>query len=89
MKNNSHPAPRDSTNTLLEKPFQSTLEAAITLGCSPATLRMSRVTGTLLSKAAPRFVKRGRKVDYKREELEKFIAQFPDCDNTAQAKNNP
>jgi len=59
-------------------------EAAAFINVSPRTLRKSRVTGKLLGKPAPKFRKRGRKVDTAREELEKFNAQFSEYENTAQ-----
>jgi len=58
--------------------------AAIFLGCSPRYLRKSRVTGELFGKPAPKFIKRGRKVDYTIRELRKCRDQAQEYENTAQ-----
>jgi len=67
-----------------DKPYLNDPEASALLNVAERTLRKSRVTGVLLGKPAPKFRKRGRKVDTAREELEKFNAQFSEYENTAQ-----
>ena len=53
------------------------------LGCADATLRKSRVTGTLLGRPAPAYRKVGRKVLYDRETLIAWLEQFEPQRSTA------
>lgn len=57
--------------------------AAAFLHCSPHTLRLSRHTGRLFGVPAPAFLKMGRSVRYRRETLERWLAQFSEKPNTA------
>lgn len=76
----------ESKINLDNKPYLNDYEAAAFLNVSPFTLRKSRTTGVLLGKPAPKHRKRGRKVDTSRAECEKYNAQFPEFENTAQSK---
>jgi hypothetical protein len=60
-------------------------QLAAELSISPATIRKSRVTGTLLGKPAPKFLKLGKAVRYTRESIDSFKAQFAEVSNTAEA----
>ncbi len=75
---------KQQTNLTL-KQLLSTHEAAIEIGCSPNTLKQSRMSGELFGKQAPAFEKRGKKVLYRKETLEKFNSQFAEQANTAAA----
>jgi len=66
------------------KDFIDTVEAAAALFTTPGALRTSRTTGTLFGRPTPRYIKRGGKVGYKGETLEKFNNQFQEQENTAQ-----
>jgi hypothetical protein len=54
------------------------------IGCAPYTLRCSRCTGTLFGVDAPKYIKRGKKVFYRRETIESWLAQFSEQRNTAE-----
>ena len=69
----------------MQKQFYSNHEAALELGCSPNTLKQSRVTGILFGKNAPNYEKHGKKVLYKYKALEQFNSQFTEQANTAAA----
>ena len=86
MKHSKHRKKYDLIKYNFDKPHLDTFEAAAFIGCSPYTLRMSRVTGKLFGKPAPKYIKRGKKVDYTPKELKKCNDQFPEYENTAQAK---
>ncbi len=60
-------------------------QAAAFLGLSTATLKHSRVSGTLAGVAAPTYRKLGRKVVYDRAVLEEWLDQFEQQSNTASA----
>jgi len=62
----------------------NTKAAAAFLGCSPSTLKISRVTGTLLGSKAPPYRKLGRKVVYDHEALHNWLDQFQPRTNTAE-----
>ncbi|MGP9663361.1 hypothetical protein ACT3TY_01855 [Halomonas sp. AOP22-C1-8] len=51
----------------------------------PATARKSRVTGTLLGRPAPRYVKRGRSVRYRLKDVLDWLADGDTYGNTAEA----
>ena len=69
-----------------DKTYLNDPEASAFLNVAEPTLRKSRVTGVLLGFPAPKFRKRGRKVDTSRVECEKFNAQFSEYQNTSQSK---
>lgn len=46
------------------------------LNLSEHAVRQSRRTGTLLGAAAPNFLKLGRSIRYRPEEIENWLAQF-------------
>ena len=53
-------------------------EAAKYIGMSRSFLRHARIDGNRKGRTpAPKFIKIGRAVRYPRDELEKFLAQFP------------
>ena len=56
--------------------------AAELLFTTPGSLRTSRSTGTLFGRPTPKYIKRGGKVGYKGETLDKFNAQFHEQSNT-------
>jgi len=66
-----------------DKPRYSTGQAAAFIGCAPSTLKISRVTGTLLGSKAPPYRKLGRKVVYDRDALQAWLEQFGTRTNTA------
>lgn len=66
------------------EPERSEKEAARILGCAPATLKKSRVTGRLFGVAAPRFKKKGKKVTYTDSVISEFNSQFELHANTAE-----
>ncbi|MGM0988501.1 MAG: helix-turn-helix domain-containing protein [Pseudomonadota bacterium] len=51
-------------------------EAADFLGLQPATLRQSRWTGQLAGVKAPPFIRMGRNIRYRAEDLDEWLAQF-------------
>ncbi|CBV41549.1 hypothetical protein [Halomonas elongata] len=51
----------------------------------PSTARKSRVTGTLLGKPTPPFVKRGRSVRYRLKDVLDWLADGDAYGNTAEA----
>jgi len=61
-----------------------TKAAADFLGCSPSTLKISRVTGRLLGSKAPAYRKIGRKVIYDHETIHSWFNQFQPRNNTAE-----
>jgi len=58
-------------------------EAAKLLKCSPHTLRTSRHHGLLLGVPAPKHLKMGRAVRYRRQTLLEWLSQFEEKLNTA------
>ncbi|MAO59918.1 hypothetical protein ASALC70_00030 [Alcanivorax sp. ALC70] len=61
--------------------------AAHYLGTTPATLRKSRVTGSLWGFPTPEFLKFGRRVIYERETLDVwFQTHARRCRNTGEAR---
>ncbi|SFE15971.1 hypothetical protein SAMN04487869_1042 [Marinobacter sp. DSM 26671] len=62
----------------------NTRDAALVLGCSPNTLRLSRHTGTLFGRPTPAYLKLGRLVRYEEERLQQWLAQFDEQRNTAE-----
>lgn len=75
----------DTANTLLE-PLRDDHAAAPMLGVSPATLRKSRVSGTLLGLPTPVFLKMGKTIRYRDSDLKAWLNQFSTFANTAEAK---
>lgn len=70
-------------NNQYEKPRLNSSEAAIFIGCSSSTMKISRVTGRLLGKAAPTYRKLGKKVVYDLTVLQEWLEQFANQKNTA------
>lgn len=64
-------------------PPLNTHQAAAEIGCAEYTLRLSRTTGILLGKLAPKYRKLGRKVIYYHEDLQAFLEQFEKQTNTS------
>jgi predicted DNA-binding transcriptional regulator AlpA len=56
------------------------------LGVSPATLRKSRVTGTLLGLPTPIFLKMGKTIRYRDADIREWLSQLSSFANTAEAK---
>ena len=71
-----------SSELVFSQPLD-THQAAAEVGCAEYTLRVSRVTGTLFGKPAPKYRKLGRKVVYYREDLQAFLEQFDKQNNTS------
>lgn len=62
-------------------------DAADLLGTTPATLRKSRVTGSLWGLPTPVFYKFGRRVCYRTEDLERWLLEKGTaCTSNAQAR---
>lgn len=55
------------------------------IGAQPTTARKSRITGTLLGRPAPRFVKRGRSVRYRLKDVLDWLAEGDTYGSTAEA----
>jgi len=70
-------------NIQQDKPRLNNSEAAIFIGCSPSTMKISRVTGRLLGKPAPTYRKLGKKVVYDLTVLHEWLEQFTNQKNTA------
>jgi hypothetical protein len=51
-------------------------EAADFLGLQPATLRQSRWTGKLAGVSAPVFIRMGRNIRYRADDLNTWLGQF-------------
>lgn len=85
MRNNSKQTPTTDTLTPLT-PLRDDHTAAPVLGVSPATLRKSRVTGTLLGLPTPAFLKMGKNIRYRDSDLQDWLEQFSTFANTAEAK---
>lgn len=60
-----------------------THQAAAYTGFAPATLKLSRHTGTLAGVPAPQFLKIGRTVRYDPAVLDAWLSQFESKPNTA------
>jgi len=58
--------------------------AAVYIGVSPNSLKISRRTGELCGFPAPEYKKMERKVIYIRTVLDKWLADLPGYQNTAQ-----
>lgn len=58
--------------------------AAALIKCSGSTLKNSRSTGILFGREAPRYVKMGRRVVYKRSDLLEWLDGFPTYQNTTE-----
>jgi predicted DNA-binding transcriptional regulator AlpA len=54
----------------------TSIEFSTKLNISENVLRQSRRTGTLLGATAPKFLKLGRSIRYRPEEVENWLAQF-------------
>lgn len=54
--------------------------------CQPSTARKSRVTGKLLGKTTPPFVKRGRAIRYRLKDVLDWLADGETYTNTAAAQ---
>jgi|GEM_PF-1429834 len=67
-------------------PLRDDHTAAPVLGVSPATLRKSRVSGTLLGLPTPAFLKMGKTIRYRESDLQAWLDQFSTFANTAEAK---
>jgi len=65
-------------------PRLDTICAASFIGCAPSTLKISRVTGSLLGHPAPQYLKIGRKVIYDKVVLDTWLAQFVSRRSTAE-----
>ncbi len=76
-------APATYSSELVFPQPLDTHQAAAEVGCAEYTLRVSRVTGTLFGKPAPKYRKLGRKVVYYREDLLAFLEQFDKQSNTS------
>ena len=64
----------------------SNSNAALYLGVSPEMLRLSRHKGTLFKGVpAPKFIRMGRAIRYKRDELMRWLDAQEEFENTAQA----
>lgn len=62
-------------------------DASRIIGIAHSTLKQSRYTGKLFGRAAPKFVRHGRLVRYRRAEIAGFLAQFDEYQNTAEANS--
>lgn len=60
----------------------SNKETAKLLGCSPNSLKQSRVSGMLFGAKAPSYIKLGRSVRYEQNTIAEWRDQFPEIDNT-------
>lgn len=76
----------ETTNTL--QPLRDDHTAAPILGVSPATLRKSRVSGTLLGLPTPVFLKMGKAIRYRDSDLKAWLDQFSTFANTSEAKQS-
>lgn len=85
MRSTSKHTPTTETPTPLT-PLLDDHATAPLLGVSPATLRKSRVTGTLLGLPTPAFLKMGKTIRYKESDLQAWLDQFSTFANTAEAK---
>lgn len=65
----------DSSNALGNRVLTER-EAADFLGLKPATLRQSRWTGQLAGVKAPSFIRMGRNIRYRTEDLDAWLDQF-------------
>lgn len=68
---------------LIELPEKSVFPGLIR--CSPSTARKSRVTGTLLGRKAPRFVRHGRSIRYRLSDIFNWINAGSTYKSTADA----
>lgn len=70
-------------STLIELPESAVFPHLIP--AQPSTARKSRVTGMLLGKPTPRFIKRGRAVRYRLSDVLDWLADADAYGNTAEA----
>lgn len=59
-------------------------QAALIVGCSPASLKQSRHSGVLFGVPAPPFLKMGRSARYRVSSLLHFVMQFTEYRNTSE-----
>jgi len=71
---------------LKKDPLLNTEQTAEELDCAKQTVYQSRSSGKLFGVKAPRFIKKGARVFYRKSTLEKFMSQFQEYENTAQYK---
>ena len=64
----------------------TTKSSAKFLDCAEQTLKQSRVTGKLFGVPAPKFIKLGNSVRYKRETLQAWCDQFTEVSNTGETR---
>lgn len=85
MRNTSK---QTSTTDTLEPltPLLDDHATAPLLGVSPATLRKSRVTGTLLGLPTPNFLKIAKTIRYRDADIREWLSQLSCFGNTAEAK---
>jgi predicted DNA-binding transcriptional regulator AlpA len=85
MRSTSKHTPTTETPTPLT-PLLDDHATAPLLGVSPATLRKSRVTGTLLGLPTPNFLKIAKTIRYRESDIREWLSQLSCFGNTAEAK---
>jgi len=66
-------------------PLLTNSEAATLLGYAPRSLESARTSGLLGGVPAPKFIKIGRSVRYKRDTVIEWVNSFGEQQNTSQA----
>lgn len=79
MKNTQHQSAIEPVSNL-----RNELQGAQYLAVAVGTLRKSRHTGTLLGHPTPRYLKIGRTVRYRQEDLDEWLNQFTTVGNTSE-----
>jgi hypothetical protein len=69
----------------VKSPVSDEQGAAKYINTTKITLRHSRVTGLLWGVPAPKHIKAGRRVLYRYEELDRWLGQFSEYQNTGES----
>ncbi len=84
MRNSSKRATPETPTPLT--PLLDDHALALFTGIAAATYRKSRSTGTLLGRPTIPFLKMGRSIRYRKEDVLEWLSQFDTYANTAEAK---
>lgn len=74
------------TASAIEPLAYSEKEASLMIGAPANSLRISRQTGLLWGVPAPKFIKAGNRIRYRKADLEAWLNQFQAVGNNAEAK---
>lgn len=84
MRNPSKQSAPETPTHLL--PLLDDRATALALGLSSFTVKKSRSTGTLLGRPTIPFLKMGKSIKYRQEDVQAWLSQFDTYANTSEAK---